>query len=487
MVMGIAGGQHKSLGLAAELAFLRSALTLENKFNDIAEVLGWIQKRNREVNVRLNRIRFDEMQNWFIDGSKEKLQHRSGGFFSIEGISVHTNWGEVATWNQPIINQPEIGFLGILVKEFNGILHFLMQAKIEPGNVNNVQLSPTLQATKSNYTQVHRGNAPRYLEYFLNNSRGEVLLDQLQSEQAGRFLKKRNRNIIIRVKEDVDLGEDFRWLTLGQIKELMRIDNVVNMDARTVISGISFGDRFNPNPGVNYHKLLNDSLSDLGTRFLASDLDGESSLHSFDHIIHWFTGLKVRYDLAINGIPLHAVDKWVIEPDCIRHVEDRFFRVIAMQVEIGNREVTSWDQPLIEPVRQGICAFIVKEIEGILHFLVQGKVEPGNFDVLEMAPTVQCVTGPYSGEGSRKGLPYLDFVMNAKSEQIIIDALQSEEGGRFYHEQNRNMILLVDADFPVEAPDNYIWMTLHQLKTFLRFNNYLNIQARNLISTISYR
>lgn len=480
----LAGTKHSSLTLADELSFLRSALTLENPLNSSADVLEWIQRRNREVRVRLDRIRFDEMRNWFIDESKEKLQHRSGGFFSIEGINVQTNWGEVPTWDQPIINQPEIGFLGIITKEFNGTLYFLMQAKIEPGNVNNVQLSPTLQATKSNYTQVHKGRTPRYLEYFLNNASSEVLLDQLQSEQAARFVKKRNRNIIIRLKENIEITEDFRWLTLGQIKELMRIDNVVNMDTRTVISGISFGDRFSAN--ANYYKLIDDRLSEVGARFLASELDGESSLHSFDHIIHWFTGIKVRYDLSIRGIPLHAVNKWVIESDCIRHVEDQFFRVIAMRVEISNREVSSWDQPLIEPVRQGICAFIVKEIGGTLHFLVQGKVEPGNHDILEMAPTVQCVTGPYSGENSRKNLPYVDFVMNAQQKHIIFDSLQSEEGGRFYREQNRNMILLVGDDFPIETRDNYIWMTLHQLKTFLKFNNYLNIQARNLISSISY-
>jgi oxidase EvaA len=427
------------------------------------------------------------MQNWFIDDSREKLQHRSGGFFSIEGINVRTNWGEVATWDQPIINQPEIGFLGILVKEFNGVLHFLMQAKIEPGNVNIVQLSPTLQATKSNYTQVHRGKPPRYLEYFLNNSGAEVLLDQLQSEQAGRFLKKRNRNIIIRVSDEVEISEDFRWLTLGQIKELMCIDNVVNMDTRTVISGISFGNLFKNNNSVSYQRQMNGSISDLGARFLASDLDAGKHLYSFKHIIHWFTGLKVRYELDITPLALHAVRKWVIEPDCIRHIEDRFFKVIAMRVEISNREVMHWDQPLIEPVREGICAFIVKEINGRLHFLVQAKVEPGNFDVLEMAPTVQCVTGPYSSESSRQSLPYLDFVLNAKSEQIFIDTLQSEEGGRFYHEQNRNMILLVGEEFPLKVPDNFIWMTLHQLKTFLTFNNYLNIQARNLIATIPYR
>jgi NDP-hexose 2,3-dehydratase len=30
-----------------------------------------------------------------------------------------------------------------------------------------VQLTPTVQATYSNYTQVHQGTRPRYVEYFL--------------------------------------------------------------------------------------------------------------------------------------------------------------------------------------------------------------------------------------------------------------------------------------------------------------------------------
>src|SRR3990167_8887293 len=124
----------------------------------------------------------------------------------------------------------------------NGILYFLMQAKIEPGNINVVQLSPTLQATKSNYTQVHKGNTTLCLEYFFGERDDvEILLDQLQSEQCARFLKKRNRNIIIEVTSDIEVKEDFCWLTLGQIKQLLTFDNVVNMDTRTVISGIPYG------------------------------------------------------------------------------------------------------------------------------------------------------------------------------------------------------------------------------------------------------
>jgi len=218
-----------------------------------------------------------------------------------------------------------------------------------------------------------------------------------------------------------------------------------------------------------------------------SELNAEVALHSSDAIIHWFTNLKARYELLVSPLPLCALRDWRIEDDSIRHKDDKFFRVIGVHVEIANREVTNWDQPLVEPVQEGICAFIVKEINGVLHFLVQAKVESGNFDILEMAPTVQCITGSYKDEKSLQNLPYLSHVLEAKPDAIIYDALQSEEGGRFYREQNRNVILLANEDFSELVPENYIWMTLNQLKIFNKFNNYLNIQARSLIAAIPFR
>jgi len=40
---------------------------------------------------------------------------------------------------------------------------------------------------------------------------------------------------------------------------------------------------------------------------------------------------------------------------------------------------------------------------------------------------------------------------------------------------------------PVELPENYIWMTINQLQTFIQFNNYINIQARTLLAAISFK
>ena len=455
--------------------FRRSASTPVGRFISTPAVENWLRVENARVPVHVRRCPINQINGWHYDEASGRIRHQSGKFFSIDGISVRANWTREMAWQQPIINQPEVGYLGIIAKEFDGVLHFLLQAKIEPGNVNHVQLSPTLQATRSNYTQVHKGREPLYLDYFRNATPEQILLDQLQSEQGGRFLRKRNRNIIIRIQEDVPEHESFVWLTLGQIKTLMRTANLVNMDTRTVLSGISFGDESTDGGGDASHDA-----------FLKSARSSEPAVHSVEEIITFLTQLKSVHDLEIERIPLQSCERWIFDDMEIRHEEDKYFKVIAVDVEIGNREVVAWSQPMIQPAQEGLCAFVCKEINGLLHFAVQAKMECGNHDIVEFAPTVQCLTGNYR-QTKEGALPFLDYVLNVPPANIIYDTMQSEEGGRFYREQNRNMLIIAGDEVPVELPPNYIWMTLNQLLLFLKFNNYLNIQARSLIAAIPYQ
>jgi oxidase EvaA len=455
---------------------IRSLLTTDNQYNSINDIIEWIQRRNDAIGVEVKQIPFSEMHAWHSEADGT-ISHDSGRFFSIVGIDVQTDYGAIHHWRQPIILQAEVGILGILAKEIDGILYFLMQAKVEPGNVNCVQISPTLQATKSNYTRVHSGKRPNYLDYFLNAKSENIILDQLQSEQGARFLHKRNRNIIIKIDEDVPVEEDFRWMTLGQIKELMRHDNMVNMDTRTVLSGLKVSDYITPLDGMQ-------GMSPFGKDLILSSETDHSYVSTRKHL-SWLTNLKARYDLLVKYCPIHDIPDWQKNETEIVRKDRRFFRVIGVNVTISNREVSSWCQPLVEPMQKGICAFIIRKINGIYHFLVQAKLECGNLDVIELAPTVQCLTGNIPSDTTKQP-PFYQYVTNAKREQVVFDNLQSEEGGRFYKEQNRNMIVEVGDDFPLELPERYTWMTLNQIYTFLRFNNYLNIQARSLISALPY-
>jgi oxidase EvaA len=466
-----------------EYNFLKSAITLSNPFMSNTDFMQWLEEKKASTHHKIEQIPFSELNNWEFEEESGNLVHSSRKFFSIEGIHIKTNWGNVKEWTQPIINQPEIGFLGVITKKIDGLLYFLMQAKIEPGNINAVQISPTLQATKSNYTQVHKGNPPLYLEYFLEKRDDvEVLLDQLQSEQGARFLRKRNRNIIVEVSSDIDVEEDFCWLTLGQIKELLKLDNVINMDTRTVISGIPYGDlttleqlKVMPSKTIEYDLLI-------------SELDTENALNSVEGIISWITRLKAFAELEVEKIPLNDLKEWEKDEFSIHHVQQKYFSVIGVRAEIGNREVASWTQPLVKSAQEGIIAFIIKKINGVYHFLIQAKMESGNFDIIELAPSVQCLTGNYRKGQNEYEVEFINYVLEPEKHNATVhySSFQSEEGGRFFEEQNKNMIIEVGDDFDVELPDKYNWMTLNQIKTFIKFNNYLNIQSRSLLSTVRF-
>ena len=466
-----------------EQKIVQSLLALDGPSGSVEHVFEWIRRRNREVAVKIEQVPFRELKGWRFDPLSGNLCHESGKFFCIEGVRVTVDDGTRREWTQPIINQPEVGFLGILAREIDGVLCFLLQAKIEPGNVNHVQLSPTLQATRSNYTQVHQGRKPLYLEYFQNAKKSQIILDQLQSEQGARFLRKRNRNIILFVEGEVPVNEDFKWLTLGQIKALMNYDNVVNMDTRTVLSGLRYLEGLSPRDVHAFRE--GRGVHSLGQELFVSEMALEGS-RTIDGILFWLSELKSKYELQVDRIPLSSVRDWLVTDDEIVRPDRQFFRVLGVEVTIGNREVRSWCQPLVEPMQEGLCAFVIKKIAGAYHFLVQAKVECGNFDVVEMAPTVQCLTGRYKGPNAAPP-PFLDYVLRASGGQIIFDTKQSEEGGRFYHEQNRNVLIEADDLFPEQVPENFMWLTLGQIKEFLRFNNYLNIQARSLIAALSYR
>lgn len=368
-------------------------------------------------------------------------------------------------------------------------MHFLMQAKIEPGNLNIVQLSPTLQATRSNYTRVHGGKSPTYLEYFNGEKNVTILVDQLQSEQGARFLHKRNRNIIVEVdeNEELEVKTGFIWVSLGQIKELLRYPNVVNMDSRTVISCIKFGSYSEHSLKLlDVVKNMTGIESTKPDSFMYSVLSADNHLHDLQDIIQWITSLKFKYELTVKPIGISEMKHWVFDGDTIHHEDGKYFDVMGCRVEIGNREVVSWDQPMVRSAQEGLMGFIVKKINGIYHFLVQAKLESGNFDVVELAPTVQCLTGNYRKGKNEYTIPYLEQVLNSPEDKIWYSSYQSEEGGRFFQEQNLNIIVEVGDEFSVEVDENYCWMTLNQMLSFVTYNNYLNIAARSLLSAISF-
>lgn len=436
--------------------------------NSTNEILDWIRKKNEKQIVSINKCPLEKCIGWQINPNNGYIERTDGGFFRIAGMKIQSS---DCCFEQPIILQEEIGYLGIICKKINGILHFLMQAKIEPGNINKIQISPTIQATKSNFTQLHGGRQPAYLEYFKNALNYEIIVDQIQSEQSSRFNGKRNRNIIILVDDDVPVLPSHAWMTLKQIKQFMKIDNLVNMDTRTVISCIPFC-------------LSNLSIADVEKYFndkaLANSIFGPINEKEVQNIFHYINDWKMFNRVDKRICKLSELSSWHIGDYEIKSKRLFPYKVVFCNIQIEGREVKQWCQPLFEAEGIATFALVSKVVNNKRLFLVKATHEVGCFDEIELGPSVQLEANSDIDDIVSRFV----FEKIKKDEDIIFDTLLSEEGGRFYQEQNRNVIIYVKPDELNELPAGYFWATYKSLNSMQMVNNVLNIQLRNLLSLL---
>jgi len=443
----------------------------ESSLCSMDNVFAWINEINKNTRVKIEEIPFSKGNFWFYDKNKGEILNKKNKFFSVRGLCCRID--NAPATRQPIIFQDEIGFLGIIVKEIDGVLHFLMQAKIEPGNVNGVQVSPTIQATRSNFTRVHGGEMPLYFDWFKDSKKhGTVLYDQIQSEQGSRFFGKRNRNIILLTKENVPVHPNYKWMTLGQIKKLMKIDNLVNMDARTVLSGLLTV--FNGLNGENMENLFRDNA------FFRSvfQKDRELTKTAFSMLNNY----KMYKDVLKEFISLETLPDWIVDDNGITSTKRADFDVRYYAIEIEGRETQIWTQPLFKAKSKALFVLFTCVDDGVRKYLISLRPEIGCFDKVEFGPSIQIAnSADYDGDDAA----YRLFCEKDKDKHFLIDVVLSEEGGRFYHEQNRNVVAEIEKD-ELPLSDDSLWVDYATLNALISNNNLLNIQLRNLLSLLDW-
>ena len=449
---------------------LLSWSTVENSDCSIDGIIDWIENLNQTVKVSIRKTILSDSDFWFYDKESGKILNKNHSFFQISGMRKYV--GDQLVLEQPVILQDEIGYLGIICKEINGVIYFLMQAKIEPGNVNKIQISPTIQATKSNFTQKHGGKKPPYLEYFEHADQYKIIVDQIQSEQSSRFYKKRNRNIIILVDDDVEVLPNHKWMTLGQIKQLMKYDNLVNMDTRTVLSCIPF-----------YMMKKSEQVESLfHEKSLYYSILKNDSGRILPSIYQFINNYKMFDENRVELVPLDKLDLWRITDREIVCKHEYPFKVIFCDITMEGREVRHWTQPLFEATGRALFGLITCNDNGVKKFLVKGNPEVGCFDKIELGPTVQLEASHKENKEDR--ISALFFEKMKTPENIKYNVLLSEEGGRFYHEQNDNVIIEIAKEEVGALEKGYFWMDYGTLSLLTQFNNILNIQLRNLLSLL---
>ncbi|NOU03473.1 MAG: response regulator receiver protein [Novosphingobium sp.] len=226
--------------------FLFESATDHCRFGSTADTLAWYEGCAAANSMTTARIPLSECRDWAFDPDSGSLVHASGEFFRVDGVRTFASpTREVeGGWDQPFLTQVGFdgGILGLLRQRFDGVPHYLVEAKAEPGNYRTVQITTTIQATFSNLKRAHGGKGTPYAELFTDPGThgATVLADQWMSEDGGRLFNKRNRTMLVELPEDCDvplIAARYRWVSLFQLKQLLaEQDAIVSPHIRGVLA-----------------------------------------------------------------------------------------------------------------------------------------------------------------------------------------------------------------------------------------------------------
>jgi len=272
--------------------------------------------------------------------------------------------------------------------------------------------SDLFQATHSNAARVHGGKLPLFKSYFAAN-RPNIVYDKLQSEQGTRFFGKRNRNVLtIMEKVNPENSKLHKWFDTDVFLDLLKNDYLVNTDARSVLVCSPWEILVNRKPFARY--------KDGFGKELFRSLNSDNEEINIDDIKNEITESR-EATKQCRIIPLETVDGWSLKETGISPHKNELFSIRYIKVRAHGREVSEWDQPILDSYTKGKVVLPCGRKNKILYFLFKKITEPGLHNKVELTPAVFLEPGknPSSDIDRFKGI-------------VRADCNQSEEGGKIF-------------------------------------------------------
>ena len=404
--------------------------TLDSKFITFNDLESFYIDLLNKSSLTVKQIGLSNLDNWKFnnDGS---FGHSSGKFFSINSVDYKN---EISM----ILLQPEIGLLCNFMTIVDKTAYFLIQFKEEPGNINKIQMSPTIQATKSNYSKVHGGNLPNYWEEYIENKQNSSMLSFDLPEQGTRYWQKFNNNKIV-LTPMFDEKNNYKWLTLGQILRFKNISNSVNSCLRSSLSLV-------------YDFYLND--------------DDKKNTNSVKPHLNKLKKNNNKSFLSKDVKKFYQEDSDSLKFD---NQNDRF-EIVGVEVFSKSREILKWTQPLVAELSGQQYFLLSFQKNKEKYFIWSIDKEAGFKSGFNLGPSLKNI----SYENSFQDKILLFEEMNIKEKFIM-----SEEGGRFLNFEVEHILSEINEEqFDTK---NHDYLVLNEYETNeLNKLGYLSMEARSL-------
>lgn len=195
----------------------------------------------------------------------------------------------------------------------------------------------------------------------------------------------------------------------------------------------------------------------------------------------WLDASLRSADFQCRNLPFYKSREWEYTTGSIVHKSGQFFSVIGLRWTDATGHLC--EQPFIDQREVGTLGFLIREDAGVSGILVQAKIEPGNIGIIQLAPSVQVTMSNGSGIHGGEIAPFVEL-FNEGDKSIICDLRHSEQGTRFYHKVNRNV--LVCAPQNLEFNNWYRWMPVDTILDLIHTDFLFNTDFRSVITSVPW-
>lgn len=380
------------------------------------------------------------------------ISHDTGGFFDLAGVQ-NERTGE----QRLMIHQVQSALTALVRHRAPDDTYFLVQARQEPGNLNGVQLAPTIQSTPANYLAFHGGRASDYLAQVFSYAPGmRIVSDSFQVDLGMRYQGKTKRAMIVDADEMLPTTDGFFWMPGTLLVELAGESGLLNPDLRTLMSVSPWS--ADPSRGLV-------PASDEVAASLAAPVRAE--------VVGAVTAtIGAAEPDPLFAVPLAELTNWHWTEEGLReHTPRQGFQVDFYSVEAPVREVQSWTQPLVNSQGEGLSELLYRTgSDGLLEIGVRVIAEPGLVASRAVVPSRLEYPGDPGVDANARALP---------TGPGVVSSLESDEGGRFYQDISRY------TTRPIGSSDlDLTWIRVSEFKALLRHSTTISMQLRSQASQL---
>lgn len=406
-----------------------------------SELRCFLEETIVKSDFKLQKIKFSEQNQWSINNGV--LSHFSNGFFHVTGII-----NRITNEEHLVLFQPQSALTGLILFKDGQQVYILLQARIEPGSSNVGQYGPTIQATPANYLQLHGGKKTDYVELFTSfNPIANTLGNNIQLDLGKRYFQKNKVHSYLELNELIETTENMIWVPLQVVAEVLISDNFLNADLRSLISVFDWDLFVNADISPKYQRQTTD-----------------------DNFSVFYENLLGKNEWKL--ITLDQLEGWEIQDNGIVDVSNSGIWVDMYKVSCINREVSEWSQPLLCCLNRGLVVLLMRKIHKHYEFLVSIQSEFGISGEITVLPSYVV----YPGEGHENNSKLFEDGI------LIAEMTQSEEGGRFYKNENIYKVILITNDIDTEPHQK--WVTVNTLKSILKSSCRASFQLRCIASLV---